>query len=291
MTGTEPSDKPDPSPGASTTAATGADGARTLEFEIEVAGSPEEVWAAIATGPGISSWYVPHTVEERAGGAASARFGPGDDMEVPGRVADWDPPKRVRFDGGDADEGLAFEWTVEASSGDTCTVRLVNSGFGPGEEWDAMYDGLRGGWPMFLRNLQLHCQHFRGQHATAMLPTGSWPGSPADAWPALLDAVGLSAPVELGTRIELGGDTGAEAEADANGGPPTLGGVVVDVADHRLAILLDRPARGTAFLAAEPGFTPESVELSVWSYLYGSDREAIVARDQSRWSAWLAHRA
>ncbi|MBV1893467.1 MAG: hypothetical protein KUG57_05420 [Ilumatobacteraceae bacterium] len=35
----------------------------SIELEIEVEGTPEEVWRAIATGPGISSWYVPHTVE------------------------------------------------------------------------------------------------------------------------------------------------------------------------------------------------------------------------------------
>ncbi|MGL5826492.1 MAG: hypothetical protein ACRCYU_17020 [Nocardioides sp.] len=30
---------------------------RSIELDIEVAGTPEEVWRAIATGPGISSWY------------------------------------------------------------------------------------------------------------------------------------------------------------------------------------------------------------------------------------------
>lgn len=50
---------------------------RYLEFEIEVVGSIEEVWQAISTGPGITSWYVPHVIEEREGGAATASFGPG----------------------------------------------------------------------------------------------------------------------------------------------------------------------------------------------------------------------
>ena len=52
------------------------DDERSIELEIEVVGTPEEVWQAIATGPGISSWYVPHTVEEREGGTAVAAFGP-----------------------------------------------------------------------------------------------------------------------------------------------------------------------------------------------------------------------
>ena len=74
---------------------------RNIELEVEVIGSPEEVWQAIATAPGISSWYVPHTVEEREGGAATAAFGDAPEMVIPGRVAAWEPPRRIVFDGGE----------------------------------------------------------------------------------------------------------------------------------------------------------------------------------------------
>jgi len=262
---------------------------RVLDFEIEVAGTPEEVWQAIATGPGISSWYVPHTVDEKAGGTFTSRFGPGDDMVVPGRVAAWEPPHRVRFDGGDVDEGLAFEWTVEAADGGTCTVRLVNSGFGSGEDWDAMYDGMRDGWPMFLLNLQLHGRHFLGQRASAMVPTGSWSGSPERAWASLLDAMGLAANVSVGDRLDAG--SGPASSDDAGAATPQLTGTVVDVGPRRCAIVLDGPAPGTAFLAAERGHGPGTAEVSVWAYLYGQDRDELVARDEPRWTAWLAARS
>src|SRR5439155_990358 len=36
-----------------------ASGRRSVQVEVEVPGTPEEVWQAIATGPGISSWFVP----------------------------------------------------------------------------------------------------------------------------------------------------------------------------------------------------------------------------------------
>src|SRR3990170_123319 len=51
-----------------------ASGRRSVEAEVEVPGTPEEVWQAIATGPGISSWFVPTRVEERVGGAAISDF-------------------------------------------------------------------------------------------------------------------------------------------------------------------------------------------------------------------------
>ena len=82
-----------------------ADEHRRIELAIEVAGSPEEVWRAIATGPGISSWYVPHTVDEREGGTATASFGPEPEMQVQGRVAAWEPPHRIVFDGGEGVDG------------------------------------------------------------------------------------------------------------------------------------------------------------------------------------------
>jgi uncharacterized protein YndB with AHSA1/START domain len=123
---------------------------RSIELEVEVVGTVEEVWQAIATGPGISSWYVPHTVEEHEGGTATASFGPGPEMQVTGRVAAWEPPRRVVFDGGEGAGGLAFEWLIEARGGGTCVVRLVNTGFGSGEDWDAQYDGLSEGWGLFL---------------------------------------------------------------------------------------------------------------------------------------------
>ena len=48
-------------------------GRRYVEAEVEVPGTPEEVWQAIATGPGVTSWFVPTRVEERVGGGASFR--------------------------------------------------------------------------------------------------------------------------------------------------------------------------------------------------------------------------
>jgi len=43
-------------------------GRRSIQVEVEVPGTPEEVWRAIGTGAGISSWFVPSEMEERLGG-------------------------------------------------------------------------------------------------------------------------------------------------------------------------------------------------------------------------------
>lgn len=250
---------------------------RSIELEIEVPGTPEEVWQAIATGPGISSWYVPHQVEERTDGTASARFGPGPEMEVPGRVAAWEPPHRVVFDGGEGVGGMAFEWLVEARDGGSCVVRLVNSGFGSGDDWDAQYDGMTDGWVMFLLNLKLHLEHFGGQAARAVIPSATWTSSRDDAWSTLTGALGIPSSPAAGQRIDVDVPN-----------TPALGGTVVDTTPWRITLLLDKPSPGTALLAAEG--MGDQVSVSIWSYLYGPDGATAAERDEPRWQAWLAER-
>ena len=246
-------------------------GPRSIELEIEVAGSPEEVWRAVATGPGISSWYVPHTVEERAGGVANASFGPGPEMQVGGRVVEWDPPRRIVFDGGPSDDGLNFEWLVEARDSQTCVVRLVNTGFGSGGPWDDQFDAMTDGWRMFLFNLQLHLAHFPGQTATSMLPMAMWSGDSPDIWVRLVAALGIANTPILGERIVV---TASDA--------PPLAGTVAAASPGRLALLLDTPCPGTAFLAVE------GTAVSIWSYLYGPDQHSVANEHGPLWSAWLA---
>ena len=76
-----------------------ASGRRSVQVEVEVPGTPEEVWQAIATGPGISSWFVPTEFEERDGKpvAVTLNFGPG--MESRSVVTTWDPPRMFAAQG------------------------------------------------------------------------------------------------------------------------------------------------------------------------------------------------
>ncbi|MEO5679103.1 MAG: SRPBCC family protein [Acidimicrobiales bacterium] len=253
------------------------DETRTIDLSVEVPGTPEEVWEAIATGPGISSWFVTCGVDEEVGGSVSMDFG-GVRQET-GKVTVWEPPTRVVFEGpGGKDDGrvLAYEWLVEAREGGTCLVRLVNRGFGTGEEWDGDYDGLTQGWKVFLGNLRLHLTHFRGRHARALTPVAVAPGPNSAAWGALCSALGVSPTLEAGDRLTTSGE-----------GVPPLTGVLQGarrseaISEYRM--LLDGPAAGTALVAAEG--RGEQVALSVWLYLYGD-----AAPGEGDWAAWLEDR-
>src|SRR5438045_9526134 len=116
-----------------------ASGRRSVQVEVEVPGTPEEVWQAIATGPGISSWFVPTEFEERDGKpvAAKLNFGPG--MESRSVVTAWDPPRLFAREADGWAPGsppIATEFSVEARAGGVCGVRGVNSLFASTADWD-----------------------------------------------------------------------------------------------------------------------------------------------------------
>ena len=109
---------------------TDATGRRWISFEAEMPGTPEQVWEAIATGPGISAWFVPTEIRTRDDGVKEIvkSFGPG--MESVATATAWEPPHHYAAVGSGMSPGappLASEWFVEALAGGTCKVRVVNS--------------------------------------------------------------------------------------------------------------------------------------------------------------------
>lgn len=242
-----------------------------INLAVIVRGGTDAVWRAVATGPGISSWYVPHTVEERTGGAATASFGPEPEMQIAGRVVAWEPPRRVLFDGGEGVEGLTFEWTIEPHDDTTCTVRLHNAGF---KDDDPQYDAMVDGWKLFMRNLQLHMEHFAPQTATSALPMAMLPVTPDEGWSILTDSLGIGEMPRAGDRLDVTADDITR-----------FAGTVIETGPRRIILLVDEPAPGTAFLTSEDGggFTM----VSIWLYLYGPDGAAAAQRDDPRWRSWL----
>jgi uncharacterized protein YndB with AHSA1/START domain len=253
-----------------------ASGRRWVVVEVEVPGTPEQVWKAIATGPGISSWFVPSEVEEREGGLATANFGPG--MESVATITLWDPPHRFVADSKDLGPDaptVASEWIVEARSGGTCVVRVVHSLFADGDDWDDQVGAWEHGWPSFFRILRLYLQHFPGQPSSSFQLMGMAPPPRAEAWAAFTSALGLAA-AGLGERVR------------SPAGAPLLAGIVEGVGAEgyrELLLRLDRPAPGTAhFFPMDMG---GQVLLSVRMYLYGEAATVAASREEPVWQAWI----
>jgi hypothetical protein len=57
------------------------------------------------------------------------------------------------------------------------------------------------------------------------------------------------------------------------------------VAPTRITLVIDNPTPGTALIAAEA--MGDVVQVSVWSYLYGTSADATVEHDEPLWQSWL----
>jgi uncharacterized protein YndB with AHSA1/START domain len=233
------------------------------------------VWRAIATGPGISSWFVPCELDGREGGTIAMRFGPG--MDLSATVTHWEPPHRFAAESRDQPDAppVATEWIVEAASGGTCLVRVVHSWFASSDDWDAEFESREQGWPAFFRILRLYLIHFRGQTCSAVQVMTVIDSPVSTAWTSLTGALGLTGVLE-----------GQRAESPA--GAPRLGGVVERAGspEHPESLVrLDEPAPGLAHLIAIP--MGGSTCLSVRVFLYGDRAAGAAAREEPAWQALI----
>ena len=257
-----------------------ASGRRSVQVEVEVPGTPEEVWQAIATGPGISSWFVPTEFEERDGKpvAVTLNFGPG--MESRSVVTAWDPPRMFAAEANGWAPGsppIADEWSVEARGGGICVVRVVHSLFASTDDWDNQLEGTESGWPGYFRILRIYLTHFRGQRSSMMQWIAPAAGTQAEAWETLASALGQKG-VSAGQRWT------------APAGVPALSGVVEHVSQSQCTALLrlDQPGPGAAAFGAVNFGGQIMVTLSF--YLYGDQAAGTVARETPLWQAWIQER-
>lgn len=255
-------------------------GRRSIQVEVEVPGTPEEVWRAIATGPGISSWFVPTKSEERQGGEQICNFGPG--MDCPSTITEWEPLKRFVAEGdmgGPGSPKVATEWTIEARAGGMCVVRVVHSLFASTDDWDNQLDGLEQGWPTYFRILRLYLERHKGQPCSAMHFVGFSTESQAKAWE--------KAGGELGLLNAAQGQ-----KWSAPDGMPRMAGTVdtLGKGSHKSTLLLalDAPAPGSAYIGAFSCGGMVMVCMSV--YLYGDKAKAAIDRDQPAWQKWIDER-
>jgi hypothetical protein len=235
------------------------------------------VWQAIATGPGISSWFVPTVFEERDGKPVAVKldFGPG--MESRSEITEWDPPRMfaAQNEGWGGSLPMATEWSVEARAGGVCVVRVVHSLFATTDDWDNQLEGTEYGWPAFFRTLRVYLTHFRGQRSAAVKCMAPFAGTEAEAWEAFTAALGVKG-LGVGQRWA------------APAGAPAAGGVAEFVSQSPYDILLrvDRPGPGVVAIGSFNMGGPTSVVV-LGFYLYGDAAAETAARETPLWQAWF----
>lgn len=252
-------------------------GKRWVEMEFLTPGTPEQVWEAMATGPGNAAWFTRGEIEGRVGGEFKLEFAPG--MSTSGEVTFWEPPRRFGYVEHGWAQGappVATEITITGRAGDKCVVRMVHSLFASTDDWDDQLEGFESGWPGFFAVLRTYLAHFAGQKADvvgAMAPTGS---DLVTSWSRLLNEIGYSG-ANVGERRE------------GTGEPEALSGIVEMIhqePDKRgILVRLDGPSPGIALIGAfeKAGF----VTASVTRYIYGENARDAAASLGPRWREWL----
>ena len=254
---------------------------RSIGVEVEVPGTPEQVWQAIATGPGFTAWFCPTTVEEREGGAVTFRMGPG--MESTGIVTAWEPPRRFVAEERNWMPGAppcATEIVVEAQAGGTCRVRLVNSLFTSKADWDDQLESFEKGWPGFFEILRIYLTHFPGEICTPVQAVTITKLDEERAWAELLAGLGLT------------GAAPGERRSTAGSEAPRLAATVESVREGKSKMIILRAEEPAAGVAAFGAGDCGPMGLMIWAalYLYGEPAAAVAADEGAKWQTWLSER-
>jgi uncharacterized protein YndB with AHSA1/START domain len=248
-----------------------------VEMELVVPGTPEQVWRAIATGPGISAWFTPTSVEERVGGGLSFSFG--ELGSSAGVVTGWEPPRRFAYEEHGWSENappVATEVIISARSGGTCRVRMVHSLFASTDAWDDQLEGFESGWSGFFAVLRLYLASFPDAPAAPLRLSRGCAAGAAVAWSRLTDALGLA-----------GANVGDGNHA-ANGTPP-FGGVVERIQQNAtsrdMLLRLEQPGPG-ALLLGSFRHGGEAQALLMF-YFYGPAAPDLAEQQRNVWGPWL----
>jgi uncharacterized protein YndB with AHSA1/START domain len=252
---------------------------RTIVKEIEVAAPLETVWKALTDGTELARWFpLEASVEPGVGGNVKLSWGPAFEATAP--ITIWEPNKRyVLEQASPSGNPVTVEYSVEARGGKTL-VRVTQSGFSSGSEWDEEYFGSTNyGWGFMLLNLREYLERHAGQARLV-------------AWPRLQVEMARGEIYE-----KMAGAGGIFSEGDVGrlreGGTYSLRTSTGEVWSGRVAFIM--PPRGFCVTVeslndALAWFTIEgsggTFEAQLWLSTYGVPQEHVMQLE-TQWNAQL----
>ena len=172
-----------------------------LSQDIELGATPEQVWDAIATGPGIDSWYMGRSEVSPAEAVRTVVS----NWSIDSRVTAWEPGSRLAYGGeeSDTDRFLAYEFLIEGRNQGSTVLRMVAHGFLPGDDWAEEFEAMTKGGLMYWHTLVAYVSHFAGRTATPLEVDGPLPESWDAAWLGIGRALGLDRRPATGDAVRL----------------------------------------------------------------------------------------
>jgi uncharacterized protein YndB with AHSA1/START domain len=235
-----------------------------LSLEIELAATPEQVWDAIATGPGVDSWFMGRTeLGAAAGGPANLTMLGHTEQAT---ITAYEPGLRLATRSAESSDGrfMAMEYLIEGRGGGTTVLRLVHSGM-LGDDWETEFEAMKAGWPIYLETLKQYVAYFTGRTPSVTTVFRPGAGGPDTVWKIVTESLGVTPEVGDGEAVRLpDGSPGVVYYANL----PVNLGVRTDEGLYRF--IHSGTDRGDALVLGHQNFA-------------GRD-------EQAAWEAWMAER-
>lgn len=236
---------------------------RSIDKTVTVSAPPEAVWRALTDAEELKRWFpVDARVTPGAGGSIWISWGDGMEGEAP--ITAWEPGRRFQWTQDRGAVKMAVDFHIEGKGG-TTVVRLVQSGFGDGPEWDDEFHMTSGGWSYFLQHLRWYLERHAGVPRDVLGLRDAVPLSRSEAFDRLIGPSGLSRERSLlstpvGQRFETttaAGDRISGTVLTASASTGQFGFTIRELNDAVLFLEMEPHEGGT-----RPGF---------WLSTYGLD--------------------
>lgn len=236
---------------------------RTVDKTVTIDAPPDVVWRALTEAEELKRWFpVDARVTPGTGGTIWLSWGGGMEAEAP--ITRWEAGRHLQWTEARGPVKIAVDFHLEAKGG-TTVVRLVQSGFGDGPDWDDEFHMVDGGWSYFMQHLRWYLEKHRGVPRAVTVFREGVAMTQLEALQRLLGPAGLSTDGSL-----LSAATGAPYVATTSAGDRISGTVIA--AKHetgQVGLTISELREAVLFLEMEPA--PEGVRAAMWLSTYGLD--------------------
>jgi uncharacterized protein YndB with AHSA1/START domain len=253
---------------------------REIERVIEIDAPAEAVWKALTDARELERWF-PLDAEITPGEDGEVRLRWGAYFDERCRIDAWQPGRHLRYafpSFGSA--RLATDYLLEGSGGRT-VLRVVSSGFGHGEDWDELFDGVSRGWDFELFGLRHYLEHHRGRDRAVAWAVHPYRCTHEEAWARLTGANGWLPAAPLAALRP-----GAAFNARTATGETLSGTLVLWQPPRQLTVTVNEFDNALLRIGLEAG---HGGGFDVWLFMstWGVDPVYVHATAR-RWSAFLA---
>jgi len=246
---------------------------RKIVKEVFIQTPPDVVWRALTDAQELTRWFpVDARVQPGAGGSIWLSWGGGTEGEAP--ITAWEPNRRLEWTETRGAVKLAVDFHLEAKSGGT-VVRLVNSGFGAGPDWDDEFHMTEGGWAYFTQHLRWYLERHRGKPRDLIAFREPVTMTRVEAFRRLTGPTGLSRDDRIASA-----PTGTDYQTTTAQGDRISGTIVAASPDScQLGLSIREFSDAVLFLEMEPA--PNGARAGFWLSTYGLAAGGLArARDQ-----------